>query len=134
MIKKELTAFIVVGGLTVLVDCLTYRGIVSFSLIGTDLAKGVGFLTGTIFAYFANRFWTFNNQEDSIGNCWRFSSLYGMTLFINVSANSLMLSALGEFPYSIQIGFVIATSLSATLNFIGMKYFVFPDKNIGETK
>jgi putative flippase GtrA len=134
LIKKELTAFIVVGALTVVVDYLTYRGIVWLSLTGTDIAKGVGFLIGSIFAYFANRFWTFNNQEHSDGNCWRFSSLYAMTLFINVSANSLMLSALAEFPYSIQTGFVIATSLSAILNFIGMKYFVFHEKNISETK
>jgi putative flippase GtrA len=55
-----------------------------------------------------------------------------LTLSINVYANSLLLSALTERPYSVQAAFVIATGLSATLNFIGMKYFVFIDKKISE--
>jgi hypothetical protein len=36
-----------------------------------------------------------------------------------------MLSVLSGLSYPVQVAFVIATGLSATLNFLGMKHFVF---------
>ncbi len=125
MIRKELAIFLVVGSLTILVDYLTYRGIVWMGLLETNLAKGVGFLTGTIFAYFANHLWTFGPRGHAAGSVWRFAVLYTLTLLINICANALMLSILSDLPYPMQGAFVIATGLSATLNFLGMKHFVF---------
>lgn len=133
MIKKELAVFLIVGGLTVVLDYLTYRSIVWLDLFESDLAKGVGFLTGTIFSYFANRFCTFSIQNYIAGSVWRFSALYVLTLFINVYVNSLLLSAMKESSYSVQAAFLVATGLSAALNFMGMKYFVFVDNKISET-
>ncbi len=125
MIRKELAIFLLVGGLTVLVDYLTYRGIVWMGLLETSLAKGAGFLTGTVFAYLANRFWTFGTRAHAAGSAWRFVALYTLTLLINIYANALMLSALYGLTYPVQGAFVVATGLSATLNFLGMKHFVF---------
>ncbi len=125
MIRKEIIIFLVVGGLTVLVDYLIYRGIVWTELLETNLAKGTGFLTGTVFAYFANRLWTFDTRAHAAGSAWRFAALYTLTLLINIYANALMLSVLSGLPYPVQTAFVIATGLSATLNFLGMKHFVF---------
>lgn len=125
MIRKELAIFLVVGSLTVLVDYLTYRGIVWTGLLETDLAKGAGFITGTVFAYFANRLWTFGTRTHTAGSTHRFAVLYAVTLLINIDVNSLMLGALTDLPYLVQAAFVIATGISATLNFLGMKYFVF---------
>ena len=59
MIKRELAIFLVVGATTVLVDFVTYRSLIGFEVMVVDMAKTIGFLAGTIFAYFANRFWTF---------------------------------------------------------------------------
>ena len=132
MIRKELAIFLVVGGLTVVVDYLTYRGIVWTGLLETNLAKGAGFLTGTVFAYFANRLWTFGTRAHAAGSAWRFAALYTLTLLINIYANALMLSVLSGLPYPVQAAFVIATGLSATLNFLGMKHFVFVSTRPGE--
>ena len=120
--------------MAVMADYLTYSSIMWLNLFETNLAKGVGFITGTIFAYFANRFWTFSNRGHISGSAWRFSALYALTLLINVYANSVMLNALAEILYSVQGAFAVATSLSATLNFIGMKYFVFFDNKLSEMK
>jgi len=76
MIKRELGVFLVVGSLTVLFDFMTYRGLVWTSWLGIDLAKALGFLAGTLFAYFANRLWTFGHQEHAPGSSWRFALLY----------------------------------------------------------
>ena len=127
MIRREIAVFLVVGSLTVLVDFLTYRGLVWLAWAGIDLAKGTGFLVGTVFAYFANRFWTFGHTRHSDGTVFRFAGLYVTTLAANVLVNSFVLAFLQETLGAIQLAFLVATGVSACLNFIGMKLFVFAD-------
>jgi putative flippase GtrA len=94
MIRRELTIFLIVGILTVIIDFLTYRGLLWAQLLGVDSAKGLGFLIGTVFAYFANRFGTFSHNTHAIGSVWRFVILYSLTLSVNVLVNSLVMSYL----------------------------------------
>lgn len=125
MIKRELCLFLIVGSLTVLVDFITYRGLVFAQLMNVSTAKAAGFLTGTTFAYFANRFWTFGHMPDSAGSVWRFALLYAATLTANVYINALMLDKLAGLTIVVQAAFLLATAASAILNFVGMKFFVF---------
>lgn len=125
MIKRELGIFLIVGSLTVLVDFMVYRGLLWFDLTGIDIAKGISFLAGTVFAYFANRFWTFGHRSSASGSGWRFALLYLSTLIANIVVNALALTTLNTVPSAMQWAFLLATGVSATLNFIGMKYFVF---------
>ena len=125
MIKRELYLFLIVGSLTVLVDFITYRGLVFVQLLNVSTAKAAGFLTGTTFAYFANRFWTFGHLPDSAGSVWRFILLYAATLASNVYINALMLDKLARLTIAVQAAFILATGTSAILNFLGMKFFVF---------
>jgi len=125
MIKRELLIFLVVGSLTVLVDFVSYRGLIWSGKLDVDMAKAVGFLAGTLFAYFANRFWTFGHKPHAPGSAWRFVVLYMSTLGANVLVNSLALKLLVNSVAAVQIAFVLATGVSASLNFLGMKIFVF---------
>lgn len=125
MIRRELGIFLVAGSLTVLIDYLTYRSLVWGQLLAVDMAKGVGFITGTTFAYLANRFWTFGHKQHAAGSAWRFALLYAVTLSANVGINALALDVLPNLPGTIQFAFLIATAVSATMNFVGMKSFVF---------
>ena len=160
MIKRELAIFLVVGTLGVLIDFFTYRVLIWLQLLGVDSAKGIGFLTGAAFAYFANRFWTFGHKTHAVGSAWRFIILYSLTLTANVVVNAFLISCLPiQLPVlvdmlkeaskliminqsfyaevnvflnkllnkeiTIQIAFLVATIISAALNFIGMKLFVF---------
>ena len=84
MIKRELVIFLIVGASTVLVDFMTYRGLIQFQVMEVDMAKATGFLVGTLFAYFANRFWTFGHKSHASGSAWRFMVLYASTLGANV--------------------------------------------------
>ena len=128
MIRKQLGIFLIVGILTVLIDYLTYRTVAGIGLIETNQAKITGFLTGTLLTYFANRRWTFSTSRHAGGSVWRFAFLYALTLMINTSANAIMLQALSELQYAVLGAFFIATGLSATINFLGMKHFVFVRK------
>ena len=125
MIKRELAIFLIVGVSTVLVDFISYRGLIGFQVMEVDMAKAAGFLVGTLFAYFANRFWTFGHKPHVPGSAWRFSALYVSTLGANVLINALALKLLTDVAFAIQIAFLLATGVSACLNFLGMKLFVF---------
>ncbi|HEX5056006.1 MAG TPA: GtrA family protein [Gammaproteobacteria bacterium] len=125
MIRRELAVFLVVGSLTVLVDFLSYRGLLWSGLLAVDSAKAAGFIAGTLFAYFANRHWTFGNNPHAAGSWYRFILLYALTLGANVLVNAVMLRLFSGMPWDLQLAFLIATGVSAVLNFIGMKLFVF---------
>ena len=125
MIKRELAIFLIVGVSTVLVDFISYRGLIGFQVMEVDMAKAAGFLVGTLFAYFANRFWTFGHNPHVLGSVWRFSALYASTLGANVLTNALLLKLLADMAIAIQLAFLLATGVSACLNFLGMKLFVF---------
>lgn len=125
MIRKELAIFLAVGSSTVLVDYVTYMALLKWVSLAVSPAKGLGFLTGTIYAYFANRVWTFGHKRSVSGSAWRFSLLYAFTLGANVLINGIVLALLVEWSKARQFAFVIATCTSATLNFLGMKLYVF---------
>lgn len=133
MIRRELGSFLVVGLLTVAIDFLCYRALLWSGLTGIDLSKAASFLAGTLFAYFANRAWTFGHHEHAAGSAWRFAILYAVTLGANVIVNAGVLALLPAQAWKIQAAFVMATGVSAVLNFIGMKLLVFKPAIDGKT-
>ena len=94
-------------------------------MLGIDISKSIAFLVGTLFAYFTNRFWTFGYKGHRARSAMRFMLPYSMTLSANVAVNALMLKFLDGIPGAFYQAFLIATGVSAILNFIGMKLFVF---------
>lgn len=125
MIRREAATFLVVGCITVLVDFASYTLLQTWIGMPVGVAKGLGFLIGSGFAYFANRHWTFGHQEPVRGSAWRFVLLYAITLAFNVLVNASSLHALQDMPWARQGAFLVATGVSAFLNFLGMKYLVF---------
>jgi putative flippase GtrA len=139
-IKRELGIFVIVGLLTVGIDFLIYRGFIYLQPFGLDsinIAKGFSFIGGTVFAYFANRFWTFNQQTTGAGSIFRFVMVYILGLVANIVINYLCIEWFSSpgiaMEYTLLIAFILATGVSATFNFIGMKFFVFTDRKIGKS-
>ena len=140
-LKRELGIFLIVGLLTVGIDFLIYRGFIYLQPFGLDninIAKGFSFISGTIFAYFANRFWTFNQQTTGSGSVLRFVVVYILGLIANIAINYLCILWLSSpalaLEYTLLIAFILATGVSASFNFIGMKFFVFTDRKIDKSQ
>lgn len=125
MIGRQLSTFVLVGCITVLIDFLVYQSLLLSNTLTVEIAKGGGFVVGTCFAYFANRAWTFRTEQSSRFSLWKFLILYPVTLVINVAINSATLTILAESLIEIYVAFGLATMVSASLNFVGMKYLVF---------
>lgn len=132
MIRRELGVFLIIGSLTVAVDFLTYHSLLWIGMNGIALAKAISFLVGTLFAYFANRSWTFNSQAHAAGSAMRFAMLYALTLAANVIVNTGALHLFAGTGSAMQMAFLLATGISACLNFIGMKLFVFKARSVVE--
>ena len=126
-LKYEVTRFLLVGGSTVFIDLICYSILI---LIGFDtyVSKGISFSIGAIFAYFANRSFTFQSAFYGLIQFSLFILLYLSTLFLNITSNEILLEFLGRTHVSFIVAFLIATILSASLNFLGMKYIVFNQK------
>lgn len=127
MPTQQLQRFLIVGFTTVLIDFTAYRLLLYLDSPIT-IAKGLGFIVGTIFAYFANKLWTFNRAKGGANIFSMFVALYLTTLVINVSLNSGIIAVLGEQELFLALAFLIATGTSATLNFAGMQMIVFKSK------
>lgn len=124
MMRKEASVFLVVGSLTVGVDFMSYHLLLWLGVVYA-IAKACGFIAGTIFAYFANRHWTFGHVEHAPNSMTRFAALYATTLGANVLVNEAVLGVAGHATLSVNLAFLMATGVSAVLNFLGMKFFVF---------
>lgn len=116
----ELAKFLVVGSTTVCIDLAAY--LVLSNYLYLSLSKGISFVIGCIFAFFANKYITFEHRGNLLSNFVKFGFLYSMTLFLNVFLNSFMLYL---FPHSKMLAFTIATGASAAVNFLGMKVWIF---------
>jgi len=117
---KEIPRFIITGILAVMTDYFSYLLLVNF--IAVDVAKGTSFTLGAIIAFILNKFWTFEYVEKAIAAVIPFIMLYTSTLLVNVSLNHLSLIYISELK---TVAFLIATSASTILNFLGMKFWVF---------
>lgn len=124
MLQREIKIFLIVGGSTVLVDYVVYLALLHGLNTMHILAKAVGFVVGTIFAYFANSLWTFRSDRTQ-RNMIAFIILYAGTLLLNVVVNSAVLRIGGTGMIAVQLAFLIATAVSAASNFLGMKFLVF---------
>ena len=121
--SKDVYKFIIVGFSTVLIDYIFYLILINTNLISINTCKTLSFIIGTLYAYFANKIFTFQSKSLFRDSVFKFFSLYLFSLLINVLINAILLNNLSK--YALQLAFLISTFFSASINFLGMKYFVF---------
>ena len=124
LLEREAMRFLIVGGATVLVDLACYFVLINLDY-DTHLSKGISFSTGAVFAYLANSSYTFQESKRNFLKFFIFCLLYLSTLIVNIFTNETILELMDRTNISFVLAFILATVLSATLNFIGMKYYVF---------
>lgn len=121
--STQLRRFLLVGSATVGIDFFCYFACLEVG-VKTSWAKAIGFIAGMIFAWFANRSYTFSSHVGG-RRFFGFTLLYILTLVLNVSVNQYCLSLFGASSIVVLFAFFVATGISAVTNFLGMKLFVF---------
>ncbi len=121
--KKVIIKFIIIGFTTVFIDLIVYLFLIKIGLI-IEKAKAISFLSGALFSYQANRKWTFKIKYFSLSQILSFTFLYVTSLLFNVSLNSFFIS-IYKYQLSLEFSFIFATTISATYNYLGLRFFVF---------
>ena len=120
------------GATTVAIDFVAYQLFLALD-VPLDLAKGSSFVVATVCAYLFNRAFTFRVRDGSHAVS-RFVALYTVTLLVNVGVNTVVvwLASDGGSPSRTDIvaGFLVAQVVSSTLNFLGMRSWVFPPTEV----
>ena len=126
-ISKNFIYFIIFGIIAVAIDYFVYI-FFYHNFFNNSFSKSIGFLTGTIFSFYVNKKYNYK----IIGKTYKYLSnyllLYFSTMTLNVFVNKYLIIILLNHFYRIQISFLIATSISASINYLGMNFLVFKKK------
>lgn len=122
-LARQIARFLVIGGSSAAIDFGCYRLLLASLAWSPAAAKGISYLIGMALGFFGNKFWTFESRRRSISEPVLYVGWYAITLGVNISANSLLLAALG--PAAQLAAFLIATALTTVLNFLGLRLIAF---------
>jgi len=121
----QIGRFVLIGGFCALVDFGVYQGLLHLGL-WVHAAKAVSFVAGTTTAFFLNRRFTFAaGNTGGAAQLGGFVLLYGVTFFVNVGTNALMLHLLPDTGWRITIAWVIAQGTATVINFVMLRTVVF---------
>lgn len=120
--KKQLLRFLLVGIFVVMVDFTVYTTLVNIFELSFTFSKAISFISGTVIAFLLNKFITFSQTTYIKNEFNKFLLLYTFTFFANVLTNDAVLNIGSQ---QVIVAYLIATSVSTVLNFIGQKWWVF---------
>jgi len=123
-IFKQFFSFFSIGIVSFLIDFTFYNIFFYVFKIDVNFSKGLSYIMGFLNSYLLNKKITFKSQAKGIREPFAFSLLYLSTMVINYYTHKFLI----EF-FSGYIPFFGATSLSAIINFLGLKFLVFKKSN-----
>ena len=124
-LKGELLRFLVVGGIAVALDAASYWALMHFAGLNPVWAKRVSFGIGSVWAFFANKYFTFAVRELRASEPFLFAIVYVAGWFLNSVTHDLVL----RLAENKTLAFLAATGVSTCSNFIGQKFLVFRRKD-----
>ena len=116
----KLFRFAVVGIMAVLTDFFIFLILIKSTNTNPNLSKFLSFIIGALIAYFLNTIFTFEKQL-KVKNFYRYSAVSLLSLTVNLLTFHFFLS-LTNFE---EASWLVATSFSATSNFILMGRWVY---------
>lgn len=146
VVIKQITKFFIIGVSAVMVDFIVYYLLSDLIAVNTDIAKGIGFMIGTVYTYYLNKLWTWKYTEKSNkGMILKFAMVYAVSFVFNILINKYGLKLISECDVRLVIdskasgsssnlfslkghkflAFFLATIASAVINFMGQKFLVF---------
>jgi putative flippase GtrA len=122
--QDQLIRFILVGGVSVVLDLVSYSVLLKIGRIDPVWAKRASFGIGSIWAFFANKYCTFAVREMRLSDPFLFVIVYSFGFFLNAFTHDMFLGIFGLK----SVAFFSATSVSMCSNFLGQKFIVFRRK------
>jgi putative flippase GtrA len=127
---RRIARYIAVGLGSVAIDAIVYAILLSVT-DNTLLSKGISYVTGAIFSYFANWRFTFGARRGKFSEV-AFVLVYLSSLAVNLGVNELFLIWFGDEWWRAPLAFFITTGFTTVWNYIGMSLFVFRTPKLPE--
>ena len=125
--SKNFIIFIIIGVFTVAIDYCVYIFFYQ-NFFRNSISKSIGFISGTLFSFYVNKKYNYK----IVGKTYKYLSnyllLYFFTMVLNVFVNKFLIIILANYYYRIQFSFLFSTSISASMNYLGINYLVFKKK------
>ena len=118
---KELLRYVVVGGLAVVIDSLAYFILSGTTGLSASASKRISFTLGAIWAFFANKYFTFRQPVPRMQEPVIFVAVY----IVGFLLNSFIHDYVFHVSSSKLFSFAVATMVSTIVNYIGQKWLVF---------
>jgi putative flippase GtrA len=115
---SRLVKFALTGIAGTILDFLVFNLVLVFTGHPV-LARGIGYVFGTLWAFFVNRSWVFKSQN-GISSLIPFLALYGSSGFVAVTIQSVLNESFGVF-----IAYLFSLIVASVMNFVGMRFLVF---------
>ena len=123
--NREIGIFLINGFIAVIVAYIVYMVLISASL-DMYLSSLIPYFSAMLYGYIANKKITFKSRDNiSFTNVIKYIGLHLFTMIIYVYLNSYFVVMLEEYKFSLLIAFILPISLTATLNFWGLRFWVF---------
>lgn len=121
MFGNEIIRYLVVGGVSVGLDFVVYTLLIVTKILDPILAKRVSFIVGGIWAFFANKLFTFRKSGVKLSEPLLFGFIYFCGFFLNVIVHDIIFKS-----FKVKtLAFISATFVSILWNYIGQKWVVF---------
>ncbi len=137
----QIVKFGVVGVLNTLVDIGILNLLIAVSGvaagIGFTVFKGISFIVAVVNSYIWNKSWTFDSgQKANTKEALSFFVVSMIGFFINVTSASIVVNAmptlfgLNDLAWA-NVGALLGTLLGLAWNFVGYKFIVFKNNQVG---
>jgi putative flippase GtrA len=123
--RRYLIRFLVIGACSTTIDLGAYLLLAQLGGVAPAVAKTCSYLTGMTPGFLGNKFWTFGSKRRTFSEPAIYFSLYVLTLLVNVVLNSAALAVLGRSLSLKLAAFVLATTVTTMLNFLGLRLIAF---------
>lgn len=133
ILSLEQSRFLMVGVLNTIIGTTTMLIAYNIFHLGYWIASALNYIVGSIFSYFANKYFTFKSEKKSASEIIRFIINITVCYFISYSvAKPVMEMVLKNIHLSVsmleQISMFFGMGIFVVLNYIGQKFFVFRKK------
>ena len=133
VLSLEQTRFVIVGVMNTIIGAAAMLIAYNVFHLGYWISSAMDYIIGSIFSYFANKFFTFKSEKKSVSEVIRFVINIVVCYFISYSvAKPIVEIVLRDMKLSIsileQFSMFFGMGIFIVLNYFGQKFFVFRKK------
>jgi putative flippase GtrA len=118
---SQLRRFLLIGGISTLISFSVFTALIRLCNFHYILANFFAFALSVIFSYNMNKKWSFA-VEKGRSHLFGYSLIYLSSLVLGTLILKIAIGIFGIIP---EIAFIVSLFFTTTMNFIGIKFFVF---------